>query len=366
MFCYKKTCRYIRRVMKRLHFLCLLLAAVAPFSASGQYLFEGRVDTQFIDGEVYLSMIEDYRKLSGVYHEQIIAKVKPDSLGYFLFAGTNLPTENKMYRIHADTCKETDQNLSHITGHCENSEEIVFVANNTTTLELPFSFEQEMFCKVVSNNEITKTFLKIDSLKNDMRYAFSNYRSEANRKVNTEKWFSILQNYGEQLQEPLAELYIYSFLSDRRSILHAYYLSDLKSNAYYDNLLARLEKQYPDTQYTRQYEAELKSDRFLISDTSEPENLPWWAYLLGAICVVSLLGNFYFFGNNKKLKAAQYAKASLTQQEQTILDLILDQKSNKEIATELFVSVSTVKTHNNNIYKKLGVSSRDEVKALYT
>ncbi|HIN98295.1 MAG TPA: LuxR family transcriptional regulator, partial [Flavobacteriaceae bacterium] len=50
----------------------------------------------------------------------------------------------------------------------------------------------------------------------------------------------------------------------------------------------------------------------------------------------------------------------------TILDLILDQKSNKEIATELFVSVSTVKTHINNIYKKLGVSSRDEVKALYT
>ncbi|QIE60931.1 helix-turn-helix transcriptional regulator [Rasiella rasia] len=311
-------------------------------------------------------MIEDYRKLSGVYHEQIIARVKPDSLGNFLFAGTNLPEENKMYRIHADTCKESDQNLSHVTGHCENSEEIVFVANNQTTLALPFSFEQEMFCKVVSNNEKTQTFLKIDSLKNDMRYAFSNYRSEANRKVNTEKWFSILQNYGEQLQEPLAELYIYSFLSDRRSILHAYYLSDLKTNIYYDNLLSRLQKQYPDTQYTRQYEAELKSDRFLISDKKEEATLPWWAYLLGGVCLLSLLGNFYFFGKNKKLKSAETAKASLTQQEQTILELILQQKSNKEIAAELFVSVSTVKTHINNIYKKLGVSSRDQVKALYT
>ncbi|WP_245946327.1 helix-turn-helix transcriptional regulator [Marinirhabdus gelatinilytica] len=351
--------------MKRLCFLLTMLLAVAPFKATAQYLFEGTVDTQFIEGEVYLSMIEDYRKLSGVYHEQIIAKVKPDSLGNFSFAGTNLPDENKMYRIHADTCKETDQNLSHITGHCKNSEEIVFVANNTTTLALPFSFEQEMFCKVVSNNEKAKTFLKIDSLKNDMRFAFSNYRSEANRKVNTEKWFSILQNYGEQLQEPLAELYIYSFLSDRRSILHSYYLADLKQNPYYDNLLERLQESYPDTQYTRQYEAELKSDRFLISENEPEKSLPWWAYALGGVCLLSIVGNFYFFGKARKQKAMAEGKATLTQQENNVLELILQQKSNKEIATELFVSVSTVKTHINSIYKKLGVSSRNEVKALY-
>lgn len=360
-----KTCPYIRCTMKRLYFLLLLFFAGASFNASAQYLFEGTVDAQFIEGEVYLSIIEDYRKLSGVYHEQIIARVKPDSLGNFLFAGTNLPAENKMYRIHADTCKETDQNLSHITGHCKNSEEIVFVANNQTTLALPFSFEQEMFCKVVSNNEKAKTFLKIDSLKNDMRFAFSNYRSEANRKVNTEKWFSILQNYGEQLQEPLAELYIYSFLSDRRSILHGYYLADLKHNPYYGSLLKRLQKQYPDTQYAKQYEAELKSDRFLISDNEPSTSLPWWAYLLSGICLLSILGNFYFFGKAKKQKAVAEGKSALTQQENNVLELILQQKSNKEIAAELFVSVSTVKTHINSIYKKLGVSSRNEVKALY-
>lgn len=352
-------------MLQHFYMLFLMLALLTSSGVSAQYLFEGTVDQQFIEGEVYLSMIEDYRKLSGVYHEQIIARVKPDSLGHFMFAGTNLPEANKMYRIHADTCKETDQNLSHVTGHCENSEEIVFVANNQTTLALPFSFEQEMFCKVVSSNEKTQTFLKIDSLKNDMRYAFANYRSEANRKVNTEKWFSILQNYGEQLQEPLAELYIYSFLSDRRSILHAYYLSDLKTNPYYDSLLTRLQKEYPKTLYTRQYEAELKSDRFLISDRADNKTLPWWAYVVGGIFLVSLIGNFYFYGKNKKLKGAEKAKASLTQQENTILELILQQKSNKEIASELFVSVSTVKTHINNIYKKLGVSSRDQVKALY-
>ncbi len=353
-------------LMKRIYFLFIFISLGSFTNASAQYLFEGTVDVQFIEGEVYLSVIEDYRKLSGVYHEQIIARVKPDSLGNFMFAGSNLPTENMIYRIHADTCKETDQNLSHISGHCKNSEEIIFVANNQTTLALPFSFEQEMFCKVVSNNEKAKTFLKIDSLKNDMRFAFSNYRSEANRKLNTEKWFSILQNYGAQLQEPLAELYIYSFLSDRRSILHSYYLADLKQNPYYDILLERLKGQYPDTQYAKQYEAELKSDRFLISDNEPEKKLPWWFYFIGGICLVSILGNFYFFGKVKKQRAVAEGKAALTQQENNVLELILQQKSNKEIANELFVSVSTVKTHINSIYKKLGVFSRNEVKMLYT
>lgn len=350
-------------MMRRAHLLVFFLSCAMGVSA--QYLFEGRVDTQFREGEIYLSLIEDYRKLSGVYHEQIIAKTKADSLGNFSFAGTNLPNEHKIYRIHADTCKESDQNLSHVTGHCNNSEEIVFVANNTTTLSLPFSFEQEMFCKVISDNEKAQTFLKIDSLKNDMRYAFSNYRSEANRKVNTKKWFNILQQYSEQLQEPLAELYVYAFLSDRRSILHGYYLADLKENNYYTDLLDRLKKAYPDTPYTQQYEAELKSDQFLISEQAESDSLPWWAYLAGGVALLSLLGNFYFFGKWKQHQHRIKERERLSNQEERVLQLILDNKTNKEIATEIFVSVSTVKSHVNNIYKKLGISSRTEAKELY-
>ena len=198
-----------------------------------------------------------------------------------------------------------------------------------------------------------------------MRFAFGTYRSEANRKLNSKKWFSILQQYGEQLQEPLAELYSFAFFSDRSSDLYGYYLEDLKVNPYYDNLLARLKAKYPDTQYVKQYAAELESDRHLVATQSQAQ-LPWWAYLTGGIALLSILGNFYFFGKVKKLKNAGAAKQSLTQQENKILDLILQDKTNKEIASAMFVSVSTVKTHINNLYKKLQVASRDEVKSLYS
>ncbi len=51
----------------------------------------------------------------------------------------------------------------------------------------------------------------------------------------------------------------------------------------------------------------------------------------------------------------------LSRQETTIRDLIIQGKSNKEIASELFISLSTVKTHITNIYSKLQVSNRQEL-----
>lgn len=50
----------------------------------------------------------------------------------------------------------------------------------------------------------------------------------------------------------------------------------------------------------------------------------------------------------------------LSMRERAVLQLILSGKSNKDIAADLFISPSTVKTHINNIYKVLEVKSRRE------
>lgn len=49
-------------------------------------------------------------------------------------------------------------------------------------------------------------------------------------------------------------------------------------------------------------------------------------------------------------KAKMY---DLTKSELNILELVLSGKKNREIAKELFISEATLKTHLNNIYKKL-------------
>jgi ATP/maltotriose-dependent transcriptional regulator MalT len=48
----------------------------------------------------------------------------------------------------------------------------------------------------------------------------------------------------------------------------------------------------------------------------------------------------------------------LSGRETEVLALMAAGESNGEIATRLFVSTSTVKTHVNNLYRKLGTSSR--------
>jgi ATP/maltotriose-dependent transcriptional regulator MalT len=50
----------------------------------------------------------------------------------------------------------------------------------------------------------------------------------------------------------------------------------------------------------------------------------------------------------------------LSERELEVLALIAAGESNGEIAARLFVSISTVKTHINNLYRKLGARSRTQ------
>ena len=343
----------------------VIIIFFASISVKAQYSFSGHVDNRKWHDNVYLSIIEDYRKISGIYSEQIISKVKTDSLGFFKFSGNQLENEHKIYRIHVDNCNNEELNENHFNGHCEESKEVIFIAKNNDTIELPFSFEKEMFCDIKSSNLKATVFTKIDSLKEEMKYAFHEFRSEANRRLNNKKWFKTLQEYGLKLNEPIAELYIYSFLSDRSNDFHNYYLEDLKTNTYYDNLLDRLTEHYPNSTYTKQFKAELTSDKFIISENSNDIKFKW-NYILYIFLFISMLLNIYFWLLFKKLKIKKSLNHSenLTKQEQNILALIQEDKSNKEIADALFVSISTVKTHVNNIFKKLNVQSREDIKNL--
>jgi LuxR family transcriptional regulator, maltose regulon positive regulatory protein len=54
---------------------------------------------------------------------------------------------------------------------------------------------------------------------------------------------------------------------------------------------------------------------------------------------------------------------ALSERELEVLQLIAAGKSNRQIASELFVSVGTVKTHINNVYRKLDARSRTQALA---
>ena len=57
---------------------------------------------------------------------------------------------------------------------------------------------------------------------------------------------------------------------------------------------------------------------------------------------------------------------NLTARQKTVYQLILEGKSNKEIMAELFIEKSTLKSHINQIYKKLNIKNRKELKSRLT
>lgn len=53
----------------------------------------------------------------------------------------------------------------------------------------------------------------------------------------------------------------------------------------------------------------------------------------------------------------------LTDRQRQVYDLIIEGRSNKEIMSELFIEQSTLKSHINQIYRKLNIKSRRELKS---
>ncbi|MEP2239624.1 MAG: helix-turn-helix transcriptional regulator [Maribacter sp.] len=340
----------------------LIFSLFTCLTGSSQYYFEGQIVDQQIEKTIYLSIIEDYRKFGKISMEQILKKTTTDSLGYFKFEGDNLNDDNRIYRIHLDDCDETKSNTEHFFGHCEYSRSILFIANNNDTITFPTSFANQALCEITSTNSTSAAFLNIDILKEEMAFDFNEFRSNANKKLNSKKWFNTLQKYGEDLNEPLAELYIFNFLSDKRNETYDYYLKDIGSNTYYTDLGERLESKYANASFTDLYLNEITIDQQLVNKNDPNTN--FWKWLLPILLLLSITLNIYLVlrqrRNSHNLQNESLAK--LTEQENNIVQQILENKTNKEIAAIMFISVSTVKTHINNIYKKLAVTSRDEIK----
>jgi DNA-binding CsgD family transcriptional regulator len=87
-------------------------------------------------------------------------------------------------------------------------------------------------------------------------------------------------------------------------------------------------------------------------------------YYITGVAILFLVAGFFISRYKQPIKTNNGVNHdllnNLTNKELMILQMITEGKSNKEIASENFVEISTIKTHINNIYAKLGLHSRKE------
>ncbi len=91
---------------------------------------------------------------------------------------------------------------------------------------------------------------------------------------------------------------------------------------------------------------------------------PLFYCAMGIIYLVYIINNFFKFEKNKINIYAdkEYElKYNLSNRETEITNLVIQGKSNKEIAVMLNISLSTVKNHLHNIFEKTNANSRFEI-----
>jgi len=149
-----------------------------------------------------------------------------------------------------------------------------------------------------------------------------------------------LRQYADTCSHPLISLY---------ALYHSRFESDFTKNPeFYEKYLRKWKTE--NSEYFRAFRAQLPVKEKIIL---------WPFILIGFVLVAAGLGTFIYVRTNKKTDKNPYQ--SLTVQERKIFGLLKDGRSNKEISEECGISLSTVKSHVNNIYAKLNISSRTDV-----
>ncbi len=95
-----------------------------------------------------------------------------------------------------------------------------------------------------------------------------------------------------------------------------------------------------------------------------PSKLVFISYFTFALLGYFYIGRYYIHryeperGSIPVLNSQTFKQFDISVREQELIPLLIDGKSNKEISEILFISPNTVKTHIQNIYRKMKVSNR--------
>jgi len=332
---------------------------------TAQFQFSGKVNEVFSEATAYLSVVSDCSKKELFLTEDILQEAQIDSLGNFIFEGKILADYNQIYKIHIDKCNDNITSYKHLINHCPDSREILFIANNKDTISFPLNNLDQVFCAIKPSHNYNNAIVEIENLHENLYADLAFAKSDLQRKNIYKNHFFELQSFAKSFNEPLAELYAYHHYASENSFSRKAYLADLQQSVYYKELLEKLNKNYPNSNYSNQFKAKLLKDNYPLLKV-EKQNYKIWLALLAVLLLVSLALNIYQIRQQRKVNPKQKLdyKEILTNQEQKVFEL-MQEHSNKAIADKLFISLSTVKTHINNIYAKLAISSRKDIASFF-
>jgi DNA-binding CsgD family transcriptional regulator len=269
-------------------------------------------------------------------NEIIVEKANIDTSGRFTFNMQFLPENDNLYRLHFS--RKSDPPASLIIGG-KDENHFFLIANKHSHVRIRNTEKSDLVKGIIIEgyypNQVLQNVNAIATYLDSIKFNGSTIKTSLIRGSVFEK----LRQVADTCSNPLVSLY-------------ALYKSKFEQNyptnqQFYKNFLSKWRKE--------------KSSYFVEFRKEIPlsENKNVWFYLI-ICCIVFALG-YLTSKTITKFKRNQNPVADLSLQQRKIFALLIEGKSNKEISELLSIELSTVKTHINRIYSKLGLNSRKDI-----
>lgn len=259
---------------------------------------------------------------------KIIATIPIDENGFFNLNKV-LSEKQELYFIYLNNLNTTTQIISQ-DFILSNNDSIFFQKS-----DIPFAI-------LKNTNQADKEWQKLKNFKNRLDTS----------KFNQKKYLNEIRIYSKDSLQILAVKLLSIKELDNKKLLEK---DILLNTSYYINLLEELKSSdiNPDEYIFLENKLAIQT----LNKAAKKYIISKWVNIVLGCLVLSLLFYIYSLKRTKKMAIVD----NLSKQEINIKNYILQGKSNKEIADELFISLSTVKTHITSIYNKLNVSNRGEL-----
>jgi len=316
------------------YFGLIIIILLSNNLVHGAYLIKGKISPDTDKKYVYFEILENWNDFTSVSENMILKEVVINPDGSFLFEGSELSNKVGLYRIRY--AKSKKHRISISNGHY-----VSFIFSNKDTIEIN---KLQIVNGKYQNNRFSKVQMEIDSIQSFQRIEKKDSKLQELIKFKLENY---LESEAIQLNHPLCQLFLFTqtnpVLIDDKTIT--------------EKILFGLR----DTKIRSTYYHSFKKETAINFNTKLVQRVNFYRLLF----LISILLNLILFvllynylWNKRKINLTRAEQ--LTNKEKQVLEKLKLGFSNKEISTELYISESTVKSHLNKIYKKLGVSNRKE------
>ena len=311
--------------MKKTYFLSILM--MLSFFANAQTSVSGFINLDQTSSQVSKISLYKINVLpdNQVEEQNLLATAPIGKDGFFQFDDSLIEEQDQIYKVELEW--EVDSPIDLIDFQ-------YFILSKTDSIY--FHKSHQLIGNYSNTNIADIEWQKLNE-----------YRNQAN-----------VQNFKSYLKDSL-QILLVKLIGIKQLDDKALLEKDIHENqSYYVGLLDELKESDLDPK-----EYAYLENKIALLHLSEVNQKYQYSLLWNLLAMILIIGLcVYLFYLRKKISVqSTFPMPQLSKQEQVIKALILEGKTNKEIANQLYISISTVKTHISNLYKKLGVSSRNDL-----